>query len=166
MTQAPTIMSQRRIAMPRNRFSNATIVERTGLRYSQEPIPAQVVAAKWFARFMEEIEQLCQLSRGWDSNGADPPEEPMIMAALEIAASLAMVEWTQPSVITATRSGGIQFEWGQHDKVYFELECISRDTAQYFFSDKALRIEREGTIHSGESLDDVISYILRVRKTS
>jgi hypothetical protein len=160
MIDAPTISYKRRIATPRNRLSGAMIVD---------PFPVAVeehstAHAHWFAKVVGEICRLVELRQGWDSNGADPPEPDMILAALELAESLAHFEWAEPSVVTATSSGGIQFEWGRHDASYLELETVSRDTAQYFFSNSGSRFEGEGTLRAGDSLDDLLSYVLRTRQ--
>lgn len=173
MTAAPTILPPPRssFAAPRNRLADATIIERNDyvpfdVIGSSNVVLTRLPLAGWFKDVFGELEQLLQLPKGWDSNGAEPPEEPMTLAALEIATSLAQVEWTRPSVVTATRSGGIQFEWGSHDAAYFELECVDRNTAEYYFCDKRTGIEKEGTVRSGDSLADVVFFILRTRQFS
>jgi hypothetical protein len=160
MSTAATIHAERRIATPRNRIADATIVALPCNAIDEEEEEAPVTAG-WFTRVLDKLQQLAQMSQGWDSYGAMPPERPMLLAAMELAESLAQIEWAEPSVVTATRSGGIQFEWGTHDTVYFELECISRDTAHYFFSDQRRAVEEEGAIHAGDLLDEVILYISR-----
>jgi hypothetical protein len=144
----------------------ATIVGSIDVPFEDEPPYAPEFPSGWYFRVLGELRRLAEMPKGWDSHGADPPELPMIWAASEIAHALAQFDWTEPSVVTATRSGGIQFEWGFHVDAYFELECVSRDTAHYFFSDSRLGIEDEGVVRAGDSLDQVISYISRTRRNS
>lgn len=165
MTRAPATVSERQFAFPRNRVADISIVARNDASRTNEPfIPTEAQA--WLLSFIEEIEQLIRLPRGWDSNGALPPDSNTALGALELIYSLAQLRWSQPTVTTATRSGGIQFEWGNHDSIYFELECVSRDTAEYFFSDKTRHIEKEGIVHSGESLGEIASLIRHAQRFS
>jgi hypothetical protein len=161
MTQLATILPDRPITDSRNRIADVTIGEQCELPFEYESTFRASPPAQWLERILDDLKCLAELQHGWDSNGADSPEEPMILAAVEIAVSLAAVEWTRPLVVTATRGGGVQFEWGSHDHAYLELECVDRNTAEYFFSDGRSGTEKEGTVRSGESLAEIVPLILQ-----
>ena len=117
----------------------------------------------WFSEVENQIELLAELPQGWDSNGADSPSESAVFAARDVARSLAQLECPAPAAVTATRGGGIQFEWGAHGGAYLELECVERDTAEFFFSDPEHHEQVEGAVRSGDGLDEILSYISRTK---
>jgi hypothetical protein len=119
---------------------------------------------KWVSEAEHQVELLSQLPKGWDSDGADPPEAPAVLAAQALIHSLAQFEWAAPTAVTATRSGGIQFEWDTQLGPYFELECIDRDTAEYFFQDPERKEEVEGIVRSGKDIDTIASYVKRTKR--
>jgi hypothetical protein len=123
--------------------------------------------SKWLPELLREIDRLARLAAGWDSYGADPPSPDMILAARKLIEHLteSYLGLPRPTVVTATRSGSIQFEWGSDHDRYFELECVSPETAEYLFSERGLRLEIEGsTQFKTEQIDKVIGFILRASR--
>lgn len=114
----------------------------------ERPSPKQRESAQWLFDALDEIDRLAKLPKGWDSYGAEAPLPNLVLSAREIVESIAtsFTDISQPSVITATRSGGIQFEWGDHANVYFELEIVGRHRIAFLFVDSNRCIEKEGEI--------------------
>lgn len=168
MSGAATITAEP-VRLSEYRSAGATISE-----YDYQTIdfnfrrPQSSAAPIWLAEVLEEIDELGQLPNGWDSYGADPPGAELVLAARSFIRDAVYSDGAlpRPSVVTATRSGGIQLEWGCHDGAYFELEYVSHDTAHYFFNDNRLGIEEEGVVRAGDSLDQMIRYISRAQYDS
>ena len=112
-----------------------------------------------------EIDRLAQLPAGWDSNGADRPDPEAVSASRTLLQRIVESDLglSCPAVVTASRGGGIQFEWGSHDSTYFELECLSADHVEYYFCDVANQIEKEGAIiiHGNDFPEEIADYILQ-----
>ena len=123
--------------------------------------------SKWLPELLQEIDRLARLAAGWDSYGAGRPSPDIILAARNLIEHLAdsYLGLPRPTVVTATRSGGIQFEWGSDHDRYFELECVGPETAEYLFSERGLGLEIEGsTQFKTDQIDRVIGFILRASR--
>lgn len=113
----------------------------------------------WFAEI--QIDAIRSLRKGWDSYGADPPDEPTLEAGRSLLWSLSEVVEIPKPHIYPTRSGGIQFEW-ELDGRYIELEVDSPQTATWYFCDEKTHAEEEGTLRVSDSLEEIVVLILRV----
>jgi len=116
----------------------------------------------WLDYAQEQLSAIGELNRGWDSHGAAPPAQSAIQGAWNLLLSLYETRTVPKPHIYPTRSGGIQFEWELGQR-YLEIELLSETEAAYFYSDLSTRFETEGTLREGESLDEVIGLISRVR---
>ena len=102
-------------------------------------------AHAWFPRAEEQLTAIAALARGWDSNGAAPPEDTTIHGAMSLLLSLCDDPDLPQPHIHPTRSGGVQFEWESGDR-YFEIEVHGERAATYVYSDDATGEETSGTI--------------------
>ena len=116
----------------------------------------------WLATAQDQLAAIGELGSGWDSHGADPPDLAAIHGAWSLLRSLGETGLVPKPHIYPARSGGIQLEWEGTGK-YLEIEILSETEARYFFSDTTDRIEAEGVLEQGRSLDDVIELIERSR---
>ncbi len=122
--------------------------------------------ASWLVEVQQEIDRLAQLPAGWDSYGADAPDNAILSAARSVIGRIATINegLPPPTVVAPSRSGGIQFEWGVHGRAYFELEFVSPSCVEYLFVDRSRGIEVEdaANIHDdGNFMAEVADYILR-----
>ena len=149
MTGTPTITTES-VPLLRYRPEGATISEDDyrPIDPNFQLVPSRFMT-HWLAEVLDEIDKLAQLPPGWDSNGAGPVEAEIVAAARRLIREIAnpYVGIPRPTVLTATRSGGIQFEWGSHEDAYFELEILNRDNVQYFQCDPCSGTEKEGIVN-------------------
>jgi hypothetical protein len=146
-----------------------TLVPRFGLHDilismpRQEPtIARRAGTSNWLDWAYEQLLSIGALEHGWDSHGGAPPDENTIVGAWSLLQSLGEAGMVPKPHIFPARSGGVQFEW-EHGDRYFEIELVSETEARFFFSDRNAHQEIEGILHEGDSLDDVHTFIDRVR---
>jgi len=152
-----------------NRFLSFSLFPRYGLRdiliSVPRPIPTVVrrgIKDSWLDIAYEQLASIGKLEHGWDSYGAAPPDMNTVEGAWNLLQSLSETGIVPKPYIYPARSGGVQLEW-EHSKRYLEIELVTETEAHYFFSDPATRFEVEGTVREGDSLDEVLALIARVR---
>ena len=76
MTAIPAFTSNRSVSGPRNRIAEMSIVERSEcpVTYFETDQFQGVAQARWLNWVINELERLEALPRGWDTYGANPPE--------------------------------------------------------------------------------------------
>jgi len=156
------IMTAVGVAPPKYRPEGATITE--GEYRLIDPnygLSESRLNAGWMTGVLQEVDELAQLPAGWDSYGADPPEPNLVATARRLIELIADERLPAPAVVTATRMGGIQFEWGSHDGVYFEVECAAPDEVEYYFVDSRRGVEEEGRlpILHADSRQEIFDFI-------
>ena len=145
MTRLATITSDC-VFMPGTRMSGATVSEN-----DYPPIDPDLrstrgrFSSSWLPEIRDELDELTRLRAGWDSYDADPPVAGIVSAAKEFIEAVAdpFRGLPRPSIVTATRNGGVQFEWGTHGGKYFELEFESPTRVEYLFVDPTESIVTE-----------------------
>jgi hypothetical protein len=118
----------------------------------------------WLIEVLDEIEQLAQLPAGWDSHGAASLNIEKISLAKMAIESLAdrLRDLPRPRVVTASRSGGIQFEWGAHCGKYFELETVSPSDVEFLYIDPANGLELEKQVELDHyQINEIAGFISR-----
>lgn len=148
MSDAATITVERE-PMSKYRLVGATISENDC--WSIDPnfrLSQARYEATWLANVLDEIDQLAKLPAGWDSNGAGAPDPKLVAAGRDLIGLIAdpVKRLPAPTVVTTSRSGGIQFEWGVYDGVYCELECVTPDEIEFYFVDHRNLAEHEGRL--------------------
>ena len=118
----------------------------------------------WLTEVVDQIDRLARLPAGWDSYGADRPDVETVSASRSLIECIAdpFRGLPRPTVVMATRSGGIQFEWGVHGGAYFELEFVSPTCVEYLFVDRPRHIEVEVCVdiqNDSDFIDKVAKYI-------
>ncbi len=113
---------------------------------------------EWLELAREQLSAIADLVPGWDSHGGAPPCTHTIQGAWNLLLSLDETGVVPKPHIYPTPGGGVQLEW-EADERYLEIELLSETEAEYFYSDTKLRTEFEGTLHEGESLDELVSLI-------
>ncbi len=126
--------------------------------------PRSRFRSAWLDEIVDQIDRLARLPAGWDSYGADRPDAEIISASRRLIECIAdpFRGLSRPTIVTATRRGGIQFEWGVHDGAYFELEIVSPTSVEYLFVDRPQRIEVEDSADiqiDSDLIDKVDRYI-------
>lgn len=115
----------------------------------------------WLESAREQVSAMADLETGWDSQGADPPETAVLTGADNLLTSLRNSGYVPKPYVYPTRSGGVQLEWERGSR-YFEIELVAPDEARFFYSDTEARFESSGTIHEGDSLEEVVVLIRQV----
>lgn len=114
----------------------------------------------WLDTAREQLEAIGELTAGWNSYGADPPDAAAIQGAWSLLQSLHRTGVIPKPHLYPTPSGGIQLEWESAGH-YLEIELLGETKAKYFFSDADGRYETEGFLEQDKPLDDVIKLICR-----
>jgi len=112
-----------------------------------QPRPSQ-----WFRQVLPQLNRLLELAPNWDSYNADPVSRVVVDSAADLLQSLAKHFDLPAPVVSATRSGGVLFEW-ETATADFEIELVSPGAASYVFSDEAMGEEYEGALFP-DSFDD------------
>ncbi|HUE73404.1 MAG TPA: hypothetical protein VMP01_21175 [Pirellulaceae bacterium] len=115
----------------------------------------------WLQRAFEQISAIADLKPGWDSQGADPPDETILQGAVSLLLALHQTGRVPKPHIHPARSGGVQFEW-ENGPRYFEIELVAETRASFFYSDAASQFETSGSIREGDSLEEVTVLIRQV----
>jgi hypothetical protein len=118
----------------------------------------------WLDAAVKQLSAVKALPAGWDGNAAAAPDPRTLDAGLDLLRAIHQVPGIPKPHINPTRNGGVQFEW-ETDTGYFELEVVGIGAASYFFQDKSSGAECEGEIFEGESLKEVVQYIVRIAPT-
>lgn len=112
----------------------------------------------WLAdavRFLERLPE--SLPADGDRDQMKPSS---LQGALSLLSDLAQAGVPAP-YIYSTRRGTVQLEWESGGR-YFEIELVSGEAAEWYFSDSQRAVETTGFLLAGDSLDDVVERITAV----
>jgi hypothetical protein len=115
----------------------------------------------WLPEALRQLDAIEELPDGWDSRGGGRPNPSFVAAARKLLTALlkAMDDVPKPH-IHPTPSGGVQFHW-ESSSLYFEIEVLDADTAQYYFLDRGKPTEAEGQVKLGGPLDEIVQFACR-----
>ena len=97
---------------------------------------------------LQKLDDLKQLSNGWDYDGAPPIKPDVIQAVREFVNALPEHIATRPMVVPLS-SGNVQLEW-QHGGAALELEFESPSEVHYLKWHPARQIEEEQTVPTSD----------------
>ncbi len=128
---------------------------------ARTPPPSTVGALTWLPTVTKQLRAIEQLTPGWDSNGADPPNPRILRAAHTLIVCLCEAGLIAKPHVNPTRNGGVQLEW-ESPLRYFELDVDCEQSAAYFFQDEIEGAEVEGRVSVGERLEPILEFVRRV----
>jgi hypothetical protein len=116
----------------------------------------------WQSLLARQLEAVGDLSRNWDSyDGASADAETIAGARSLLERIIGATQDIEKPHVRPTPAGGVQFDWESGGR-YFEIEIAEPTLAHYFFEDRDARVEAEGTIQIGQSLNPIINYLRRL----
>jgi hypothetical protein len=115
----------------------------------------------WLPFVQEQLNAIASLPADWDSYGAAGSDRRLVASAIGLIECLAQAADLPQPHVNPTRNGGVQFEWEAKDR-YFELEVVGERAAEYFYCDRAARVEETGNLFEAESLETVLNYIRKL----
>lgn len=103
----------------------------------------------WFYRALAKVISFSELENDWDGYGSERIDPIAVVHALNILLALMPASGRPEASVTATSSGGVQFDW---DCVgdYLEIESRPDRVVEYLYALGSE--EREGEIESWEDL--------------